>query len=171
MVAGIDELAAGTQQLADGAAQLKGDEKSGLTLASNAANQLSDGLAELKAKIPALLEGINQVSSGADQLADGSGQLASNLDKYSDAIGKLASGTDSAASGTGTLRSGLETFADEGIGAITDKIDNDLLPFTDRLDAITQAGKDYNNFAGITKGTKGNVKFIIETDPIEKADE
>jgi hypothetical protein len=36
----------------------------------------------------------------------------------------------------------------------------------DRLDAMTAAAKDYNNFAGITEGTKGSVKFIIETDGI-----
>ncbi|MDY5661025.1 MAG: hypothetical protein SPG07_00180 [Coriobacteriales bacterium] len=38
----------------------------------------------------------------------------------------------------------------------------------DKTKAIVQAGKSYNNFCGITSGTEGHVKFIYETDAINK---
>lgn len=158
----------GAVALEAGVSQLKGDKDSGLTAASTGADTLAGGLEELNKKIPAMMAAINKITKGADKLADGSSTLAEGAGKLDDGIAELAKGTGSAASGAGKLTDGLQTFSDEGIGEITDLIDDDLLPFTDRLDALSKAGSEYDNFAGITKGTKGSVKFIFETDPIAK---
>lgn len=160
----------GANAIENGAAQLKGDKDNGLTAASTGASALASGLAELNKKLPAMTSAIEKIVKGADKLADGSSELADGAGQIDEGLGTLAKGASSAASGSGKLTNGLETFADEGIGQITDLIDDDLLPFTDRLDALSKAGEEYDNFAGITKGTKGSVKFIFETDPIEKGE-
>lgn len=118
-----------------------------------------------------MVNAISKIVNGANKLSDGSSTLAEGANKLSDGMGSLADGAGSAADGSGKLVEGLGEFDEEGIGKITDVIDNDLLPFTDRLDAIAQAGKDYDNFAGITEGTKGSVKFVFETDAIENSEE
>ena len=118
-----------------------------------------------------MMKAINKIVKGAGKLADGSSTLADGAGQLSDGMGTLAKGTASAAHGSDELAGGLETFNDEGIGKITDVIDEDLLPFTDRLDALSKAGDEYDNFAGLTKGTKGSVKFVFETDPIPLEDD
>ena len=40
----------------------------------------------------------------------------------------------------------------------------------DRLDAIIKAGKEYKSFSGLKRGMDGEVKFVIETDPVKKED-
>ena len=44
---------------------------------------------------------------------------------------------------------------------------DDLTALMDRLDAVTEADKDYTVFDGWEKDTDGSVKFIIETAAIK----
>ena len=175
-----ETLIGGAAAIEVGAAQLKGDEKSGLTAASGGADALAAGLGQLAEKASALIDGVSKIvtgakqldegagtlGKGADKLAKGAGDLADGAHEFDDGLKALPEGADAAADGAGQLLDGLEEFNEEGIGKITDIIDDDLLPFVDRLDALKDAANDYNNFAGITKGTSGSVKFIIETDAI-----
>lgn len=125
-----------------------------------------EAMKELETKLDTTVEGMEQVSKGIDAEQEGLEKLAEGADKLKTGSDALAEGADAAASGSLALLDGLETFNDEGISKITDVIDNDLVSFKDRLQALTDAAKDYDNFAGITEGTPGNVKFVIETDPI-----
>ncbi len=137
---------------------------------------------ELQAKLDALLEGMEQVSGGlADeraglvQLGEGAGKLASGadalsagMDAYDDGIGELAGGAAAAHEGATALADGLRRFDDEGISAIVDVIE-EVLPVADTLDEAVSAARAYDNFSGITEGTSGSVRFVIETDEISAA--
>ena len=50
---------------------------------------------------------------------------------------------------------------------IADAIDNRIVKLGNRLVAVTDAGGSYKNFAGITDGTTGSVKFVFETEAIK----
>ena len=60
-----------------------------------------------------------------------------------------------------------EEFDEEGIQKIADLTGDDLTALMDRLDAVTEADKDYTVFDGWEKDTNGSVKFIIETAAIK----
>ena len=121
---------------------------------------------ELETKLDETVEGMDQVSKGLDEEQKGMEKLAEGADKLKSGSSALAKGADEAANGSSQLLEGIETLNNEGISEITDLVDNDIVSFKDRLQALTDAARDYNNFAGITEGTAGSVKFVIETDPI-----
>ena len=58
-------------------------------------------------------------------------------------------------------------FDEEGIQKIADLLGDDLNALTDRLEAIVDAGKEYQTFTGLADGVKGSVKFIIRTGAIK----
>ena len=117
------------------------------------ADQLDDGLAMLESKSGELATGMSQIASGVSQISQGASQL-------SDA-------TQQAADGSNSMAEGLQQFNDEGVSKLADAIDNKLVKLGDRFAAVTDAGGSYKNFAGITEGTTGSVKFVFETEAIE----
>ena len=133
----------------------------GLGAASAGIGNLQSSLEELAGD-----QGLGAVSSGAAQLADGLETVDESTPALIEGIGKLAEGLQAAADGSDQLSEGIRQFDDDGISAITDMLDNKLVKFVDRYDAVVQAGRDYTNFSGITGGTAGTVKFVYETDAI-----
>ena len=117
------------------------------------ADQLDDGLAMLESKSGELATGMSQIASGVSQISQGASQL-------SDA-------TQQAADGSNSMAEGLQQFNDEGVSKIADAIDNRIVKLGNRLVAVTDAGGSYKNFAGITDGTTGSVKFVFETEAIK----
>lgn len=59
-------------------------------------------------------------------------------------------------------------FNEQAVQKIVDAFSDNLGSLADKTKAIVQAGKNCNNFCGITSGTEGHVKFIYETDAINK---
>lgn len=104
--------------------------------------------------------GGNTLSAGIQKLADGAAQLKSGTKK-------LAEGGVQLKEGTTKLADGMEEFDEEGIQKIADLAGDDLTALMDRLDAVTEADKDYTVFDGWEKDTDGSVKFIIETAAIK----
>lgn len=153
--AGAKELSSGLQQVVDGF----GDDGQANTLIGAAASlqsgadQIDQGLAMLEGKSNELATGMSQIASGVSQISQGASQL-------SDA-------TQQAADGSGSMAEGLQKFNDEGVSKIADVIDNKLVKLGNRFAAVTNAGGSYKNFAGITEGTAGSVKFVFETEAIE----
>lgn len=123
------------------------------TMLRDGSASLDNGLALLEQNTGSLVEGMSELTSGVSQLAIGSAQL-------SEAMGEAAKGSDA-------MTEGLQQFNDQGISKITDAIDNKLVKLGNRFTAVTGAGGMYKNFAGITDGTEGSVKFVFETDAIE----
>ena len=79
-------------------------------------------------------------------------------------MGKLVGGMQ-------TLNDGFVKFDEEGIKKLADLAGDDLDSMTTQLKAIKEADKSYQSYGGIKEGSKGSVKFIIETAAIEKDDE
>ena len=80
---------------------------------------------------------------------------------------KLKEGTTKLADGSTELADGMEEFDEEGIQKISDLAGDNLTALMDRLDAVTEADKDYTAFDGWKKDADGSVKFIIETAAIK----
>ena len=150
------------RSLADGLQQAVGgfgsDNEPGTLINAAAAlksgaDQIDSGLAMLESKSGELATGMSQIASGVSQISQGASQL-------SDA-------TQQAADGSNSMAEGLQQFNDEGVSKIADAIDNRIVKLGNRLVAVTDAGGFYKNFAGITDGTTGSVKFVFETEAIK----
>lgn len=158
---GLNSAVEGAQALNAGAAQLS----SGLTEASKqldtGAKQLSDGATQLD-------DGTGQLDTGLAALLAGSKTLAGGTAQLSVGASQLADGAQQAADGSVQLSDGLQQFNEQAVQKIVDAFSGNLGSLADKTKAIVQAGKNYNNFCGITSGTEGHVKFIYETDAINK---
>ncbi|MCR5147993.1 MAG: hypothetical protein K6C35_03390 [Eubacterium sp.] len=143
----IDNLKGGVAQLSDGSKQL--DEGLNQLYAGNAS--LSDGLAKIYASVPTLTSGLGSLSSGADQLSTGASQLSSGATELDSHSKELVDGSKQLKGATDQI---VVKFGDA-----TDKLDE----LAENAKKIITAGKEYNNFAGLSDDMKGNVKFIIKT--------
>ena len=110
--------------------------------------------------------GGNTLSAGIQKLADGAAQLKSGTKNWQRRR-QLKEGTTKLADGSTELADGMEEFDEEGIQKIADLAGDNLTALMDRLDAVTEADKDYTVFDGWEKDTDGSVKFIIETAAIK----
>ncbi len=156
LAAGAQSLAGALDAIADQGFGTAGDPESligAVTKLKAGADQLENGLAMLESKSGELATGMSQIASGVSQISQGASQL-------SDA-------TQQAADGSNSMAEGLQQFNDEGVSKIADAIDNRIVKLGNRFTAVTDAGGSYKNFAGITEGTEGSVKFVFETEAIE----
>ena len=64
----------------------------------------------------------------------------------------------------------MEEFDSEGIKKIADAYNGDVKKLLDRLDAVIDAGNNYEIFSQVKDGTNGSVKFIIKTDSVKAVD-
>ena len=124
--------------------------------------QLKTGSEAVTAGISAYTEGVSQVNQGAKSLGTGSGQLVT-------AGGQLSSGMTSLLQGGQKLAEGMDKFDKDGIKKLGDLAGEDLNTLLDRVKAVKKADESYQSYSGIKEGSKGEVKFIIETAEI-KAD-
>ena len=140
---GAAELLQGGQQLAGGVGQLA----VGANALNNGAGALVDGAGTLNSGAGTLLEGVNTLHSGASALADGAKTLAD---------------------GNRALADGMAEYKTEAIDKLTDLFDGDISKAKDRLKAMSELGKEYKSFAGISSEMSGSTKFIIETEGVEE---
>lgn len=125
----------------------------------------------------ALSQGITDLTNGAKQLADGANTLVANNDKLNAGMTSLKSATDLLVNGVDQLEDGSETLADgmaqfdeQAIEKLADAYNGDLKELLDKVDAVLDAGNEYNTFTKTADGVKGNVKFIWETASIKAED-
>lgn len=181
LTGGIKQLKDGSSQLSAGAARLTSNNdtlNAGATALNAGASQLSAGTQSLINSVPTLTSGIKQLvdgsnilvannaqlNSGASQLADGTNQIVSGVDR-------LTTGSKTLADGAHTLADGMVQFNEEGINKILDAYNGDLKPFTDKLQAVIDAGEEYQTYSAIADGQTGSVKFIYKLASIDaKAD-
>lgn len=176
---GLSYAAAATKKIADGLDTATGaigteTDASSKTLLGGA-NLLKGGLDTMTDKLQkagdgaaALSTGAKQVNGGAAALNVGAVQLDAGIGTLAANTPALASGAQQAADGSVQLSDGLQQFNEQAVQKIVDAFSGNLGSLADKTKAIVQAGKNYNNFCGITSGTEGHVKFIYETDAINK---
>lgn len=130
--------------------------------------ELQSGLQELETGSVALTQGIGAFATAMDQLSEGAEQLNNGASQLSTAGSALNTGFASALKGAQALAEGYATFDEEGIQSLGDLAGENLANLATRIRALREAGVGYENFGGIQKGQSGSVRFIIETDEIEK---
>lgn len=79
------------------------------------------------------------------------------------------SGVDKLDDGSHTLADGMVEFDEKGISRIANSYNGDIKPLTDKLQAMLDAGEDYQTFTKVADDVNGSVKFIYKQDAI-KAD-
>ncbi|MEY8516808.1 hypothetical protein AALC25_07725 [Lachnospiraceae bacterium 29-84] len=146
------------------------DASSGYSLVSGM-QALSEGTHTMSGSMPSLTAGIAQLRDGAASLASNSGALTSGAGKLQDATGQVAEGVDELEDGSKQLMDGMVQFDEEGIQKLVDAYNGDVKELLDRLEAVEQAGKEYQTFTKVADGTSGSVKFIYRTEGIEAEEE
>ena len=139
---------------------------------------LADGTQTLYNSVPTLTSGIKQLVDGSNTLVVNNAQLNSGASQLADGTNQIVSGVDQLTTGSKTLSEGAHTLADgmvqfneEGINKILDAYNGDLKPFTDKLQAVIDAGEEYQTYSAIADGQTGSVKFIYKLASIDaKAD-
>ena len=195
LATGATELQTGTQSLADKLPELtkgitslvngsnelvKNNDtlNAGATALNAGASQLSAGTQSLMNSVPTLTSGIKQLVDGSNTLVANNAQLNSGASQLADGTNQIVSGVDQLTTGSKTLSEGAHTLADgmvqfneEGINKLLDAYISDLKPFTDKLQAVIDAGEEYQTYSAIADGQTGSVKFIYKLASIDaKAD-
>lgn len=164
-------------QLVEGAGELADGTKSALS----GATELNDGAGELAAGAQSLKEGAETLKDGTMELKDGTGQLVEGTETLNDGAGTLKTGVDTLKEGVLTLDEGMGTldkgalelldgmfeFDEEGISRLTELFGDDVQDVVDRLQAVSDAGKEYNTFTKLPKNVDGSVKFVIKTEAVK----
>ena len=181
LTGGIKQLKDGSSQLSAGAARLTSNNdtlNAGATALNAGASQLSAGTQSLINSVPTLTSGIKQLVDGSNTLVANNAQLNSGASQLADGTNQIVSGVDQLTTGSKTLSEGAHTLADgmvqfneEGINKILNAYNGDLKPFTDKLQAVIDAGEEYQTYSAIADGQTGSVKFIYKLASIDaKAD-
>ena len=84
-----------------------------------------------------------------------------------DATTQIVDGVDQLTDGSHELADGMVEFDEEGISKIVNSYNGDIKPLTDRLQAMLDAGKEYQNFSGVAEGVNSSVKFIYKLDSVK----
>ncbi len=172
--------AAGT---ASGEAAIQGAETAKATIASNinakdknsghslvsGMNELNKAVKQMAQKMPTLSSGIDQLYNGSQTLVSNNGTINDGLSRLVDGKNTMAEGVTKLASGSRELADGVIEFNEEGIEKLLDSYNGDVKELVDRIQAIMDAGCEYESFGGKAEDTVSSVKFIIKTDAI-KAD-
>ena len=178
---GVADLKDGSSQLSAGAAKLTANNdtlNAGATALNAGASQLSAGTQSLMNSVPTLTSGIKQLVDGSNTLVANNAKLNSGASQLADGTNQIVSGVDQLTTGSKTLSEGAHTLADgmvqfneEGINKILNAYNGDLKPFTDKLQAVIDAGEEYQTYSAIADGQTGSVKFIYKLASIDaKAD-
>ena len=123
--------------------------------------QLASGSKQLTEGIAAFNDGISRLYEGASALSSGASKLTTAGESLNTGFGTLTQGAQA-------LQEGVSAFDEEGIQSLGDLAGSDLENLLTRIRALKEADSRYNNFAGIRENQTGSVKFIIETEEIEK---
>ena len=124
-------------------------------------SQLAGGSKQLTEGITAFNDGISQLYEGASALSSGASELTTAGESLNTGLGTLTQGAQA-------LNEGGSAFDEEGIKSLGELAGSDLENLLTRIRALKEADSRYNNFAGIRENQTGSVKFIIETEEIEK---
>lgn len=61
----------------------------------------------------------------------------------------------------------MKDFDKDGITKLYHLVNDEIDNMFERMDAISEVGKNYKSFAGINKDMNGTVRFIMETKEIK----
>lgn len=157
-----NQLAGASQRAAAeaaGSAAVSGAESAKATIAAQIEEIQSNGYS--------LVTGSAALSKGTQALADQVPALTDGITALHDAAAKLVAGADQLGTGSHDLSDGMVEFDEEGIAKIVNSYNGDIKPLTRRLQAVLDAGEDYQTFTALSDGVNGSVKFIYKLDSVK----
>ena len=134
------------------------------------AKALAGGTQSLADSIPTLMDGISKLHSGSKTLVSNNAALNDGASKLKDGTGAITDGVNQLSDGAHELADGIVTFNEEGIEKVLNAYNGDIEPLMDRIQAVLDAGADYQTYTDIADGVNGSVKFIYKTDAIKAED-
>ena len=141
---------------------------SGLTELSTALTQLKAGVSQLSGGSAQLSEGLGLFEKALEAASEGSAQLSSAMKTVSSAGGELGSAFWQLVDGMNEFADGIAEFDEEGIQSLAELAGPEYKDVIRGVRAARDAEHSYTNFSGICDGQKGSVRFIIETEEINK---
>lgn len=129
---------------------------------------LSAGTQTMNDSIPALTAGISQLTNGAANLVSNNGGLTEGAGKLFGATTQIGEGVEKLAEGSVKLMDGMVQFDEEGIQKLLEAYNGDVKELLSKLEAVADAGKEYQTFTKVAEGTKGSVKFILRTEAVKE---
>ena len=141
---------------------------SALTELSDALTQLKTGVSQLSGGSAQLTEGLGTFEKALTQASEGSAQLSSAMKTVSSAGGELDSAYGQLVDGMNEFADGIAEFDEEGIRSLAELAGPEYKDVIRGIRAARDAEHNYTNFSGICDGQKGSVRFIIETEEINK---
>lgn len=166
-----EETTAKIAALTEGAASVA----KGASDLSSGVSAIQAGITQLNDKAGSLGSGANQLKDGIAQLANGAATLVANNDALNsgaaavcDATGQLSDGVGTLQDGAHQLSDGMVEFNETGIEKIVNSYNGDMKPLVERMQAVINAGADYQTFTRISDGVNGSVKFIYKTAAVKE---
>lgn len=150
LVTSADKLKKGGDKLAKNNEKLKKSSK-----------KLVKASKQLNTSVKKVNRGVKKLDKGGTSLKKATKKLDSGVSKLENASGKLQKGSKK-------LAEGMSRFDKEGIEKLNTAYEDDFQTLYERVKALRDTGKNYNSFSGSQTNMDGNVKFIIETESIEK---
>lgn len=130
-------------------------------------NPLKTGVDSMVAQMPTLTGGIEQLANGASTLVSNNGALTDGAEKLSNATAQLTEGVDKLEDGSNQLMDGMVQFDEDGIQKLADAYHGDAKALLNKLEAVVNAGKNYQTFTKLADNTTGSVKFILRTEAVK----
>lgn len=160
-----NQLAGACKEVASQAAS-----QAAITGAESAKSTIAQQIEAVQSNGYSLVSGAAALSKGTQTLADQVPTLTAGITALNDATTKIVEGVDKLDGGSHDLADGMVEFDEKGISKIVNSYNGDIKPLTDKLQAMLDAGEDYQTFTSIADGVNGSVKFIYKLDSI-KADD
>lgn len=150
LVSSVKTLKEGGEKLAKNNNTLKKSSK-----------KLVTGGKTLKKSVKKVNSGVKSLNKGGKSLKKAAGKLTCGVSQLDSASGRLSGGSQA-------LAEGMSEFNEEGIEKLNSVYEEDFKVLLERLKAVCRAGREYQSFSGLHDSMEGEVKFIIETEAVEK---
>ena len=165
--AGTAAVSAAEQTKSTMAASIEQQSSGGYSLVTGA-RALANGTKSLADAVPALTSGVAQLKNGSAELVSNNQKLNDGVNALSDGTDAVIDGVDQLSDGAHQLADGIVTFNEEGIEKILNSYHGDIEPLMDRIQAVLDAGEDYQTYTDIADGVNGSIKFIYKTDAVKE---
>lgn len=129
---------------------------------------LSEGAQSLQGAMPALLSGVDQLSNGSRTLVENNGALRDGVQKLSEGAGDISDGVEKLSDGAHQLADGIVEFNEKGIEEILNAYNGDIEPLAERLQAVLDAGAEYQTYTELADQVDGSVRFVYKTAAIKE---
>lgn len=157
-----NQLAGACKEVASQAAS-----QAAVTGAESAKSTIAKQIEAVQSNGYSLVSGAAALSKGTQTLADQVPTLTEGITALNDATTKIVEGVDKLDDGSHELADGMVEFDEKGISKIVNSYNGDIKPLTDKLQAMLDAGEDYQTFTSVADGVNGSVKFIYKLDSIK----